>query len=127
MFRTRVSWADGAVLLTVLVLALLLVLLPLLLQDSGGYLLVTTENGSRSYPLSEDRKLTVTSSNGYALTLEIRDGKAHVLESDCPDKICMHSGWIGTPGQSVICAPAGVRLLIVKDKGGNADVDFIAG
>lgn len=126
MFRTRVSWADGAVLLTVLVLALLLVLLPHLLQNPDGYLLVTTENGSRSYPLSEDQKLTVTS-NSHALTLEIRDGKAHVLKSDCPDKICMHSGWIGTPGQSVICAPAGVRLLIVKDKGGNADADFIAG
>lgn len=125
MFRTRFSPADGVVLLVVLLLALLLFFLPFLWRDTGEELLVTTPEGSTSYALTENRKITVVS-GGHTLTVEIRDGKAAVLESDCPDGICVRSGKIGKSGQSILCAPAGVRLLIIGGRG-NDNVDFVAG
>ena len=126
MFRTRVCAADGILVFVVVALAGLLLALPFLQSRSGASLIVSTANGSESYPLSENRRIAV-SSGGISLTVEILDGRARVSESNCPDGVCMASGWIGRPGQSVVCAPAGVRLLIAGGEKGGSEVDFVAG
>lgn len=125
MFRTRIGAADGLVLLAVALLAALLFALPWLRED-GASLIVSTPDGSEVYPLAEDRLIPL-SAGGVSLTVEIAGGRARVKQSDCPDGVCVASGWIERAGQSVICAPAGVRLLIAgEEKGGNG-VDFVAG
>ena len=126
MFRTRFSWADGAILLTVLCFAGLLFALPFLRNDSGTQLIITSPQGSFSYPLAKECDIPVQAGE-LTLTVEIRSGKARVSRSNCPDGVCVASGWIGEPGQSVVCAPADVRLLITGVKGGTGDVDFVAG
>lgn len=125
MFRTRFSPADIAVLASLLLLAAALLFLPLLWQRSGTQLLITSPQGTQSYPLSVDRDIPVTS-GGYTLTVHIRSGKVCVAESNCPDLVCVHSGEISASGQTLICAPAGIRLLITGKGGGN-DADFVAG
>ena len=124
MFRVRFSAADVAVMLICLLLALLLLLTPLS-RTNGAFLTVTTPTGSHSYSLSENQTITAEG-NGLSLTVQIENGEARVIHSDCPDKIC-HSGAISKSGQSILCAPAGIRLLISAEKGGSADVDFVAG
>ena len=124
MFRTRVCAADGILILTVLALAGMLLLLPFLQSGTGARLLISTPDGTETYALSENRRIAV-SSGGIRLTVEILDGRVRVSESDCPDGVCMASGWIDRPGQSVVCAPAGVRLLIAGEE--ETDVDFVAG
>lgn len=126
MFRSRFSLADGILLSCVLCLALLLLLIPFLTQKSGTELILTTPTSSQSLSLSKDQTLSL-SSLGHSLTVEIQNGRARVLESSCPDGVCMASGWIEHSGDSVICAPAGVRLLITTEKGGSDNVDFVAG
>ena len=124
MFRTRIGAADGLVLLAVALLAALLFALPWLRED-GASLIVSTPDGSEVYPLAEDRLIPL-SAGGVSLTVEIAGGRARVKQSDCPDGVCVASGWIERTGHSAICAPAGVRLLIAGEKGGNG-VDFVAG
>lgn len=126
MFRSRFTLFDGILLSAVLCLALLLLLLPLLWQTHGTELLLSTPESTQSFPLSKNQTVTVTSLD-YTLTIEILDGQARVTESSCPDGVCVASGWISKNGDCVICAPAGVRLLITDQKGGANDVDFIAG
>lgn len=126
MFRTRVCAADGILVFVVVALAGLLLALPFLQSGSGASLIVSTPDGSEAYPLSENRRIAV-SSGGISLTVEILDGRARVIESDCPDGVCVASGWIDRPGQSVVCAPAGVRLLIAGEEKGGSEVDFVAG
>ena len=125
MFQTRFNPRDLLILCIVLALALLLLLLPLLRQE-GAILSVTTPSGTQSYPLSENRTLTLTVED-HILTVEILDGRVRVLESSCSDGICRAVGWIDRNGESIVCAPAGVRLLIEGGKGGDSDVDFVAG
>ena len=84
---------------------------------------MTTPEGSQRYSLAEDREWMLES-NGITLQLSIRDGRACVRASDCPDHVCVQSGWIGRAGETVLCAPAGVMLTV---KGGEGDVDFVAG
>jgi hypothetical protein len=74
---------------------------------------------------SRNDKIKVQSSYGTNL-IEIKDGKVHIEEANCPDKICVKDGFISKPGQILVCLPNKVVLQIVgKDGKGNADdIDF---
>ena len=122
MFRTRCAPFDGLAVAFVLLAAVLLLLLPGLLSETGEILVVTTPRGSTEYDLSVNQTFTV-SSRGYTLTVMIENGHASVCDSDCPDGIC-RTGTVKHSGETILCAPAGVRLTV---KGGDADVDFVAG
>lgn len=56
---------------------------------------------------------------GYSL-LEGGDNKVRMVESPCPDKICMGMGWISHPGESIVCIPNRVVVRIV----GTSDYDY---
>lgn len=129
MFRTRFSFADVLVMLSVLLIAALLFLCFLrgaASDPSENRLVIRTSSEVLSYPLSVDRTVFL-SSDGYTLTVEIRDGRARVSDSDCPDKICQRTGWISRKGETVICAPAAVRLTVTDPKGGADDADSVIG
>lgn len=129
MFRTRFSFADVLVMLSVLLIAALLFLCFLrgaASDPSENRLVIRTSSEVLSYPLSVDRTVSL-SSDGYTLTVEIRDGRARVSDSDCPDKICQRTGWISRKGETVICAPAAVRLTVTDPKGGVGDADSVIG
>ena len=129
MFRTRFSFADVLVILTLLAVAAL-VLLGFLhsagTASSENLLVIRTPTETLTYPLSADRTVTVSSGN-ITLTVEIRDGRACVSDSDCPDKICQRTGWISRKGETVICAPAAVRLTVTDRRGGADDADSVIG
>lgn len=129
MFRTRFSFADVLVILTLLAVAALLLLG--FLRSAGtasseNLLVIRTPTETLTYPLSADRTVTISSGN-ITLTVEIRDGRARVSDSDCPDKICQRTGWISRKGETVICAPAAVRLTVTDPKGGVGDADSVIG
>lgn len=47
-------------------------------------------------------------------TVEIKQGRVHVLDSPCGNHICMHTGWISSPGQIIVCLPNQVIVRLVK-------------
>ena len=59
--------------------------------------------------------------NGLTV-VEIRDQRVRVISSACPDKLCIHSGWIDRPGQMLVCLPNRVVVKIVSDE--QQDIDF---
>ena len=128
MFRTRFSVGDGLVILAILSLAALSALsfLPFINRPSGTWLTVQSPAGEERYALSVDRDISV-SGNGYTLTVEIRNGRARVATSDCPDKICRNTGWISRAGESIICAPASIRLTVTNKTGGGENADAVIG
>lgn len=64
---------------------------------------------------------TVEISGNYCNTVCICDGKVAITDSDCPGEDCVHSGWIDSPGRSIVCLPNRVEIRIV----GSGDVDFV--
>jgi len=54
--------------------------------------------------------------------LELEQGKIRFAESDCPDKICVNTGWLSKNGQVAVCLPRRVSVEI-RGEGG---VDFDA-
>lgn len=62
-----------------------------------------------SYPLSKDRIVIVDKHN----SVEIRNGKAKMLFSDCPDKRCMKQGF--AQNLPIICLPNKVVIEFVDE------------
>lgn len=123
MFRTKPSFGDLLAALAVLLVAVLLLWHPWQKSDAGETLVIVTPDETFEYSLSENRTVEIES-RGVHLCIEIADGKACVRESDCPDGVCVASAPISKTGETIICAPAGVSLSV---KGGDGDVDFVAG
>lgn len=60
------------------------------------------------YPLSHNQTISYPE---VGITVAIADGKIGITDSDCKDKICIHSGYIYRSGERIICAPN--KLVIV--------------
>jgi hypothetical protein len=57
--------------------------------------------------------------------LEVSPGAVRFIESQCPDKLCIKTGTLKSPGEYAACLPAGVAVKIVSKTG--TGVDAVAG
>ncbi len=55
---------------------------------------------------------------GGSLTVRVGNGQARVTASDCPDQVCVHTGIITLPGQTVVCLPNRAVLSIRSEQSG---------
>ena len=46
--------------------------------------------------------------------LEVRGGRCAFIASDCPDQICVNTGFLQTPGQAAACLPNKIVLRMVE-------------
>jgi hypothetical protein len=79
-------------------------------------------------PLGKDATFAVPQAPN--MRFEIKNGRAAVTHSDCPDKTCVRTGSISRPGQVAVCLPNRIVLSIEADRGGDAAAgapDMIAG
>ena len=49
---------------------------------------------------------------GGKMTVGFKKGKARVLNSDCPNHICVNTGWALHAGQTIVCVPNQVVIDI---------------
>ena len=80
-----------------------------------------------SYPLAEDRVVTVTGVGGSTNELHIEHGTAWLKEASCPDKLCVKQGKIHRDGESIICLPNQVVIELRDGTRKGGDLDGIAG
>lgn len=107
----RADWALAGL---TLVAALLLLFGRSLLPLGGGALAEVTVAGQSQAKLDlrQDGLYPVTAGDGH-LEIEVKEGAVRVRESDCPDQLCVLSGWIRHPGEVVVCAPFRVAVRIL--------------
>lgn len=75
----------------------------------------------KELPLSEDAQFHINGVN-----VEIKDGKASVPHSDCPDGLCTKMKKAENIGDSIICVPNMVSVR-VAGSGVTREADVIAG
>lgn len=93
-------------------------------SHKGTAAIVTTPSKTFTLALSKDRELTLEGRNGIRVVLEVKEGRVRFKQSSCPDKICVHTGWLSKAGQSAACVPAGISIRVSGESSG---VDAIAG
>ena len=109
---------------TLLIVALLLIGIVLLFvlrgrSSEGLYVLIMYQN-------DEKARFSLTSNGVYDINdgknkIEILDGKVRMIDADCPDELCIRQGWIEYDGQSIICLPNKITVMV---SGGDNSVDF---
>lgn len=109
----RTAALTGAVLLILCIVSLCFILLPP--QKEGSYIADIYRDGEliTSIPLAEVRetyRFTVTGPDGCQNRIEVRPGSIGIISADCPDKLCVHQGFISDSRLPVTCLPN--RLVI---------------
>ena len=68
------------------------------------------------------KKMTISGKDGSYNIIEIKNGRARIVESNCPGKQCVKTGWLSQPGQIAVCAPHKLKVVIE----GKSNVDAIS-
>ncbi len=91
--------------------------------SNGAYAEILWENKViERVDLSENKEFSV---NGFEnVIFKVEDGAIAFMSSDCPDKICVNTGFIRHKGQSAVCLP---NRLAVRIAEANNEADTYAG
>lgn len=108
-------------LVVALVLAAALILwgLKALPAAAGSRMLVIERDGKllHELPLADDMKeVFALELPGGEAKVEIENGRVRMLPMSkelCPQGICSHVGWVGHPGDAIVCLPNRLVLTIV--------------
>ncbi len=70
-------------------------------------------NGTQTINLSwKNETIDLEKLINKKMLVEVQDGKARVISSNCPDKVCVHTGWVSECGHIAACLPNGVALMV---------------
>ena len=58
----------------------------------------------------------------YSNVILIEKGRIRFEESDCPDRLCVKTGWIERVGDAAVCLP---NRVMIKIEGKNIEVDGV--
>ena len=115
--------ADIILIAGILIVAIVVFAVVKLTQKQGSFAVIAVDGVEiQEISLSKDGVYTL---NGGTNTLEVRDGRAHMVDADCPDKLCMYMGYIDSEGQAIICLPNRLTVVVrTPDNGSQTKTDF---
>lgn len=122
----RIFAGDLVIYLTILVVAGLSYFMITAQPSDSKPMAVITQNGVELYRIDLDKAIDrkeIKIEGSYHELLVVENGRIRFEEADCPDKICVNTGWIARPGQVAVCVPAGVVVKIIGDNGIDEEID----
>ncbi|MEW6723591.1 MAG: NusG domain II-containing protein [Bacillota bacterium] len=126
-------WAIAAI-MALLVLSFGVRALFAYFQRGAGMTAVISQDGMvyRRIDLlkvAEPYEFKVVARDGAYNIIRVEPGRIRVIEANCPEQIDVLQGWISRPGQSIICLPH--RLVIIiqgrETEEDEEDIDGISG
>lgn len=76
-----------------------------------------------SLPEASAEEIIVTNADGHYNVVEVENGRTRIKEADCPNQMCVKTGWISQPGHIAVCVPNKFNIVI---KGKSNKVDTIS-
>ncbi len=84
---------------------------------SGGRIIeevcLDDEKEARQIPIDKD----------FRQIILVQPGRIRYLESDCPRKYCVSSGWLDKAGDFAVCIP-NRTMVVLQRRGGNNEEDI---
>ena len=65
----------------------------------------------KTYSINDEEEIKIANENGYNI-VKIHNHGVEIIEASCPDKVCVHSGFITKPSESIVCLPNKVHIKI---------------
>lgn len=76
-----------------------------------------------SFALTTDTVEKIELPDGGYNVLEIKEGKADIIEASCPDGICVNHRAVSKQSQSIVCLPN--KVVVEIESGEEAELDAI--
>lgn len=90
-------------------------------KQDAGQITITVENKIYgTYLLSEEQEIQINDTN----YLVIKDGKADMIDANCPNKECVHQKAVSKKGEAITCLPN--KVIVEVTSGESADLDGVA-
>lgn len=61
------------------------------------------------------------------VVIQVSKGRIRFLSSNCPDQICVRTGFISKPGQTAVCLPNRLSIEVLSPSEGTDTVDDVTG
>ena len=114
---------DFLLILMIIVLAAVILLLTRSSGKEGAYVVVMVQNKEIArYSMTNNGVYDINANNDYTNKIEIKDGRVRMIEASCPNHLCIRQGWIRFEGQSIICLPNKVTVIV---RGTGDGFDFV--
>lgn len=123
---------DIALILITLALSTVILLVTRSHREQGAYVVVMVQNREMAryslaingiYDINGDNANNANNANnGVINRIEIKDGRVRMLEASCPNHLCIRQGWIRFEGQSIVCLPNKVTVIV---RGTDDGFDFV--
>ena len=111
---------DTLLILTLLLIGIILLFVLRGRSNEGSYVIIMYQNEEKArFSLASDGIYDI---NNGKNKIEILGGKVRMTYADCPDELCIRQGWIEYDGQSIICLPNKITVMV---SGGDSLVDFV--
>ena len=106
----------------VIVIALLFLLFNYVFIQTEGAKVTVTIDGELfgTYMLSDNQEITIHDTNVFV----IEDGKADMIDANCPDKLCVHQKAISKEAETIVCLPN--KVVIEVSGADESELDSIA-
>ena len=111
--KQRTTLILALVLLTALSVAFL-VRQRLLSRDGLKAVIQAGGQERQELKLSKDQEFWVGDSEIGRNLVRVKDGTVAVVQADCPDKVCVHTGPISQEGEVIACLPHGLIIYIPR-------------
>lgn len=89
-------------------------------QASGPRLVATVTVGDREVRRVElatagDQEFSILDETGLPVTFQVKDHAIRFLSSDCPDKVCVNTGFLKNDLEVACCLPNQTTLFISQE------------
>ena len=64
---------------------------------------------------AKDQEFSILEETGLPITFQIKDHAIRFLESNCPDKVCIHTGFLKNDLDVACCLPNQTTVLITRE------------
>ncbi len=110
--------SDIRIFIGILILGIVFLLLYFFYPRSTGAQIIITKDNEviGTYSLDDDQTLYISDEENPTNVVEILDGKCHMTFADCPDQICMKTGWVSKNGDTIVCLPNQVVVTVVSEE-----------
>ena len=125
----RLRWGDFFVTGLIVMLAIVLLLSAPQGLTSQARVAVLTSDGRTIFtrPIAElqSEGSFTHESQGYHYLIAYGNGQIRFATADCPDQVCVRTGWVERNGQVAACVPGHLILKITGPSQPNDDIDIV--
>ncbi len=118
--KAKIKTRTWIILFVVLFLLLSGAVFALYHLDSGGSVANVYQDGVciQSIDLSTvigTQTYTFTDADGHENTIEVENGRIRMVSANCPDQVCVDTGWVSSSLKPIVCLPARLVIQIESD------------